>query len=418
MAKQCIKCKEEIDRIYSVCRKCAEEFLSDNIFGVIASPLITSPPMDRYRDESNPLLAIGERPDGELIYQPGEKVLEEVKSIQVEDMDEKDYKDVERRMNIILAEMGVSKEIDFEKYLFSKAETKVFSQLFYKLEAVEQVFSEVDGNASLYLRVANLFSYSYHKADLGLFEPEFREEIKKDYLEKAEGYYQFSSDADDESIYPLRNRAFLLLEAGDPEKAKEYFQKAIFTGDEDLKTKLGMVEVSVKMDELEEAEEELEPLEDEMEKNPRFWFLKGEIARKEDRWGRAIQFYDKSLENQDEFVPALLAKADLLRERGWTDDARVLYNRISRIDEENLQALEGIADILIRRKEHKEALRWLDDALAVDPQEKYIWVKRADTLKELEKYDDAIESYENALMIDSDLQPAIDGKKEIKEKIG
>ncbi len=418
MAERCIKCQEEIDRIYSVCRRCAEEFLSDNIFGVISSPLITSPPMDRYKEDSNPLLGIGERPDGELIYQPGQEVLEEVKSIQVEDMDEDDYRYVERRMNTILAEIGVPKQIDFEKYLFSKAETKVFSELFYKLEAIEKTFSEQSGNASLYLRIANLFHYNYQRADVGLFEPEFREEMKKDYLEKAEGYYQLSSEADDGSIYPLRNRAFLLLDAGDPEKAKEYFQKAVFTGDEDLKTRLGVVEASIKMGELEEAKEDLEPLKEEGEKNPRFWFLKGEIARKEDRWGRAIQFYDNSLENQEGFIPAMLEKADLLRERGWGDDARVFYNNILKLDEENLGALEGMADLYIQKEDHEEAIGWLDEILAIDPQKKDIWVKKAESLRELENYDGAMESYENALKVDSDLKSAIEGKKEIEEKTG
>lgn len=418
MAKQCIKCQEEIDEIYSICRDCGEEFLSENIFGIAASPLITSPPMDRYRKDSEPVLAIGERPEGELIYQPGKKALEELKSISVEDMDKNDYENIERRMNTLLAEIGVSKEIDFKRYLFSKAETKVFSELFYKLEALEQNFSEQSGNGSLYLRLANLFSYSYKKADIGLFDPNFRDEIKQDYLEKAEGYYQLSSDTKDESIYPLRNRAYLLLDADEADKAKEYFQKAVFKGDEDLRTRLGIIEASVIMGELKEAKEEIESLKEDVEKDPKYWFLEGEIARKEDRWGRAIQFYDKSLENQDMFIPAVLAKADLLRERGWDDDAKDLYNRVLRTEEENLQALEGIADILIQEREYEKTIGWLDEVLALDPQKKYIWIKRAESLKELEKYDEAIKSYENALKIDSSFEPAIKGKKSLKEKTG
>jgi len=417
MAEQCIKCQKKIEEIYSVCRDCGERFLSDNIFGMIASPLITSPPIDRYREDSEPLLAIGERPDGELIYQSKERVLEELSSIDIKDMDEDDHEHMERRMNVILAEMGVPKGIDFERYLFSKAETRVFSELFYKLEELEQKFLGQGGNASLYLRVANLFYYSYQKADTGLLHPDFREEIKKDYLEKSEGYYQLSSDIEGNSIHALRNRAYLLLDADRYEKAKEYFQKAIFSGDDDLKTKLGGVEASIKMGELDEAKEELEQLKDEAEADPRFWFLKGEIVSKEDRWGRAIQYYDEALEDQKDFLPAMLAKAELLRERGWSDDAEVMYNSILRLDEEDLDALKGMADVLIQEEKYEEAIGWLDELLAIDPQKKYGWLKKAESLRELEKYDEAVKSYENALKIDSDLEPAIEGKKSVKEKI-
>lgn len=417
MVKQCISCQKDIEEIYSICKSCAEEFLSDNIFGMSAEPLITSSPIDRYREDSEPTLAIGERPTGELQYEEGKDVLEELRSIQVEDMDEEDYASTERRMNTILAESGVSKEIDFEKYLFSKAEARAFSELFYTLEDLEHHFSERKGNSSLYLRIGNLFYHSYRKVDTGLFEPSFRERIKNDYVEQAEGYYELSYNTDNSEILSLRNRGFLLLDSGELRRAEEYLKKFLSLDPKNVKAQLGLVDVLLNKGNTEEAEENLEKVIDTDVYSYKRWYLEGEIAREKDKWGRAIQFYDKAIENDEGFLPALLSKADLLMEREWYEDASEVYHKILRTEKENISALEGKGTILTHQEEHERAIGWFEEALAVDPHEKDIWVKTAENLQELERYEEAKKNYENALKIDSDLERAIEGKEECETKI-
>lgn len=423
MVRECIRCEREISDIASLCSRCAEEFLSDNIFGLIASPLICSPPIDRYKKDSEPILTIGERPEGELIFEPGEKVLEELKSIEIEEIDEKSYERFENRMNVILAEMGVSKDIDFDSYLFSKEDTKVLSQIYYCLEELEHEDQEKKGCSTLYLRLANLFYHSYRCADTSLLELDFKRSIKDDYKEKAEGYYELAVEASGEDhedkIYALRNRAYLLLECGETGRAEDIFEEALSIDPDDLKSRLGLVKLFLEEDRLEEAETYIEESMDDFEDVPEGWFLKGELAGKRDRWGRAIQFYNNSLDLEEgkRAVPALLSKGSLFLKNDRLGKAAETFEKVLEMDEENIDALEGLSEIKEKQGDSGEALRWLNKALAEDSHRKDLWTKRADVLKGMGNYKKAVKDYENALKIDSEYGPAVEGKEECMDEL-
>ncbi|MEF8873395.1 MAG: tetratricopeptide repeat protein [Candidatus Thermoplasmatota archaeon] len=415
MARQCIKCQREISDLASICSECAEEFLSENIFGLVSSPIISSPPIDRYREDSEPVLAIGERPEGDLSFEPGKKVLEEVESWDVEELDEEGYRRVERRMNVILAELGVPKDIDFEKYFYSKKEAEVFSQLYYTLEELEDKFEDKRGFSPLYLRVANLFYYSYKSADTGLFDLDFRKDITDDYKDKAEGFYELAAQIDehDAEIYPLKNRAFLLLEFGELERAESFFGDALSVDPDDLKSRFGLIETLLEEGKLEEAEEEIERVVERAEEDPQLRFLRGELARKRDKWGRAVQFYNEASESEEDgFVPAMLSKASLFLENEMPERSSDIYEKVIEIDEEDTQALKGLGVAYRAQGESKEALRWFNKALAIDSHDKKLWVKRAEILQEIENFKEAVKDYNNALEIDSGFKPAVEGKNE------
>ncbi len=421
MARQCIKCQREISDLASICSGCAEEFLSENIFGLVCSPTISSPPIDRYREDSDPILAIGERPGLDLNFEPGKKVIEEVESLKLEEMDEKRYERVERRMNVILAELGVPKHIDFEKYFYSKKEAEVFSQLYYALEELENEFEEERGCSSLYLRIANLFYYAYKCADTGLFELDFRKNITDDYKEKAEGFYELSAQIveDESEIYPLRNRAFLLLESAEPERAESFFEEALRIDPDDLESRLGLIETLLEKEELDKVENEMDRVIKTAEEDPQFLFLRGELARKRDKWGRAIQFYKEASEREEKkgFVPAMLSQASLFLENDMSERAADIYEMIVEIDKENIRALNGLGISSKAQGENKEALRWFNKALAIDSHDKDLWVERAEVLQEIGNYQEALKDHNNALEIDSGFERAQEGKNECLESL-
>ncbi len=414
MVRECIKCRSEVSEIASICSGCVEDFLSENIFGMAASPLISSPPMDRYREDSDPFLAVGERPEGEVIFEPGKKVQDELNTI-LEDLD---YDSIENKMNIIMAELGVSKDIDFDNYLFSKKDTKVLSQLYYKLEELEHEVEKMSGEPNLYLRIANLFYYSYRCADTSLFELDARKSITNDYKEKAEGYYEFAAQKKRESIYPLKNRAFLLMEEGELESAESYFRAALSIDSKDLETRAGLAGLLLKEKRLEEAEIEIEKIMDEFEEDPHIWFLKGELYRKKDAWGRAIQFYNKSEDHEEEFIPALISRAYLFLEHDMVSKAMDDFEKVLESDDENIQALEGLGLCFEKKGKGEEAIRYINEALTIDSHREDIWVKRGEMLQKRGDHEEAVKDFSNALEIDKGYRRAIDGKNKSMKKLG
>lgn len=418
MAGRCISCEKDISDLASICSGCSEEFLSENIFAMSASPLISDPVIDRYREDSEPVLTIGERPEDELIFEEGDTVKKELESIKIEDIDGKVYERIENRMNVILAELGVPKHIDFEGYRFSKKDTEVFSMLYYKLEELRDELDVEKKNPSLYLRLANLFYHSFRCVDDSLFELDFRKKIKDDFKDNAEHYYEEASGADQGVfLYSLRNRAHLLLENGEFEKAKDLLEEALAVEPDDLKSRLGLVSLLLEEEHLEECEEELEDLTEEFEEDPEVWYLRGELARARDKWGLAIQFFDRGLDKEEGFVPAMVSKGQLFYENEMLERAGRIFEDVLELEEENLQAMKGSIKVLEEQGKSAETLRLLNRALAVESHDVELWMKRGKTLQGLGNYEGAVKDFQNALEIDSDLEEASKRIEDCMEKI-
>ncbi len=419
MAGRCISCEKDISDLASICSGCSEEFLSENIFAMSASPLISSPAIDRYREDSEPVLTIGERPEDELIFKKGDTVKKELESINIEDIDGKVYERIENRMNVILAELGVPKHIDFEDYRFSKKDTEVFSMLHYKLEELRDELDVEKKNPALYLRMANLFYHSFRCVDDSLFELDFRKKIRDDFRDNAEHYYEEAFGSDQGVfLYSLRNRAHLLLENGEFERAKDLFEEALAVEPDDLKSRLGLVSLLLEERQLEECEDELEDLREEFEEDPEVWYLRGELARARDKWGLAIQFFDRGLEKQDEFVPAMVSKGQLFYENDMLERGRGIFEEVLELEKENLQALKGLIKVLEKQGKSAETLKCLNRALAVESHDEGLWMKRGKVLQDLGNYEEALKDFQNALEIDSDLEEARKSIEDCMEKIG
>ncbi len=393
MTNQCIKCEKEIEDYYDLCTDCAKDAFADNIFWMACDPLISKPVINRFREHSETILTIGERPT-EILFDQGQTVEEEIESFDPED--ENDYKSVHEKMNSILGEMGVSKEFKRENYLFSKEDMKVFSQLFLKLEKIEHEFSDTEGLDSLYLRFGNLFFYNAIKTDIGIFEPGFRDRIVNDMLKESEGFYTLAIHAEHDNPISHKNIGKLLLKRDKNEKAVESIKKSLDL-EESLETQKLLVKAFIKSEKLQEAEERLEDLDEDDD----YWILKGDLAKARGGWGRAIQFYEES--SGDE---AYIKKADLFLKNERYEPALEAYSEYLKRDENNHRVLKEKAKCLLELGRKEEALNHIKKSISIDPQDDEKWFILGDLMEDKGQTDDAKEAFQNAVKLNPENKDA------------
>jgi len=397
MTNQCIKCKKEIDELYYLCTDCAKEAFSDNIFWTACDPLITEPVVNRFREHSETILTIGEREE-DILFEQGETVEEEIKSFDPEK--EKDYRTVLEKMNSILGEMGVTKELKKDDYFLSKKDVQVLSKLFLKIEKIERKFSDIKGHSYLYLRFGNLFFYTALKSDIDIFEPDFRDKIVNDMFREAEGFYTLSIRAEEGNATAHKNMGQLFLEKEEPERAIESINKSLNLI-EDEETKKLLIKALIKSNKLKEAEDEL----DELEEDSEYWILKGDINKEKGGWGRAIQLYHESDLDQ-----AIKKEAEQFLENERYEKALKAYDKYLEKRENDPASLKGKARCLFELDKKDESLNQINKSISLDGQDDEKWFILGSILEDKEELENAKDAFQNAVK----LNPK---NKEAKEKL-
>lgn len=381
-----MKCKKEIGKFYDLCTDCSKDAYAENIFWIACDPLITKPVVDRFREHSEVILMIGDGTD-EILFEQGKTVDEEIDSFEPEN--QKEYKIVHEKMNSILGEMGVTKDFDRDNYLFSKKDVKIFSKLFLKIEKIEHQFSDTEGLSALYLRFGNLFFYNALKSDVGHLEPEFRKKIVNDLCKEAEGFYTLAIRSDDRNPTAHKNMGELLLEKDDYERAIDHIKRSL-EQQVDTEAKKLLIKAMIHSDKLDEAEKKL----DELDKDDDYWILKGDIHKHKGGWGRAIQLYQKS--GQDE---SLLKEGKLFLTNERYKKALEAYSKYLNENERDHSALKGKAECLFELERLEDALEYIKKSISLDPQDDKKWEILGKIHEENSNNKERKEAFQNAVKL-------------------
>lgn len=415
MTDECIRCDKEVGDLYLICTECTEDLFAESLFWIASSERIGDPVIDRYKKDSEPVLTIGERPGNELEFIPGDKTLDEVKKITEGGMDSMGKSSIYQRLNTIMAEMGVLKEVDFDRYIFSNRDIEVFSEIFYFLDGEDK-----KGDDELYpllLRMANLLHYTVKKVDDSAFKPALRDELIDDFYNRAERYYERVLEFSEDDPIPLRNRGLLNLYMEDYSKSKEYFSQALEADGSDLEANLGMIKVMLQTGDIEKIEDRLNPLLDSNPEDPEVWFLKGEESRLKGRWGGAIQFYNQALSQDDNYTEAQLMKGKVLEENDMLEKADDIFDLLLDIDDWNEEAWLAKAKALYSLGKWGGSIQCLDEALTIDSQLDEAWELRGDILSDQGLYQEAVAAYENTLKINPELENVVEKKERCEESL-
>lgn len=149
---------------------------------------------------------------------------------------------------------------------------------------------------------------------------------------------------------------------------------------------------------LEMYKESLDTFDKILELNPddaQAWSLKGEILNKIDQKKDAIAAYDKALNVGPVNANVLFKKGNVLYELGLFEDALDAYNKSLEIKPENYKIWSNKGNALFRLNRYEEGLQAFQRSLDIKP-EANILFKKAECLKKLSCYDEALKAYDEA----------------------
>jgi len=133
-----------------------------------------------------------------------------------------------------------------------------------------------------------------------------------------------------------------------------------------------------------------------------FWIFKAMALNRLKRDDEALECVEKSLKIHDEDPLGWNIKGDLLHDLGKHEESLIAYeNSIKYSDEFELpEALLDKVEILNHLERNEEALKIINESLALDSKNPNAWDLKSDILNDLEKHEESLEAAERGLSID------------------
>ncbi|MGQ0772501.1 MAG: tetratricopeptide repeat protein, partial [Nitrososphaerota archaeon] len=115
------------------------------------------------------------------------------------------------------------------------------------------------------------------------------------------------------------------------------------------------------------------------------------------QYGKAINFYEKSLKSNPQDISSLINKGITTSKLGNHKEAIALYDRVLEIDPKYFDALHCKGDSLALLSKHGEALSCYEQTLQIDPNYLDGLYKKGLALFNLANYEEAISYFDKAL---------------------
>jgi Tfp pilus assembly protein PilF len=138
----------------------------------------------------------------------------------------------------------------------------------------------------------------------------------------------------------------------------------------------------------------------------------------EGNYTQAVEYFDKALAIDPNYINALNGKGWALNFQGNYAQAIPLFDKVLAIDPKYRDALNNKGWALVELGNYTEALTYLDKALAIDPNYKYALNNKGMALNGLGKYKEAITYLDKALTIDPNFKFALNNKGAALQGLG
>jgi tetratricopeptide (TPR) repeat protein len=131
--------------------------------------------------------------------------------------------------------------------------------------------------------------------------------------------------------------------------------------------------------------------------------------------------YEPSLQTEykdKEEVDALFSKAEDLYNTGRYGEAINYCDKALKLNPNYLKAWHGKGVALAKLRKYEEAITCYDKAIELDPNNAYIWLGKGSALCDLDKYEEGITCYDKAIELNPDYLDAYRGKGLAIGKLG
>ena len=210
-----------------------------------------------------------------------------------------------------------------------------------------------------------------------------------------------NEDYDDMAAH-LHDKGLALNHLMRYDEARETFEEALKIKPDDSQLLFAMGNVLGLLDRDDEGEVyfkrviEMEPPENHEDKVRFYWDKGSALSDYDDRLEEALECFDKALELAPDDGDFWSNKAMILWRMEKNDEAIKYFDKALELDEKNDMALNMKAALFNEKEEFDKALDMINRSLAIEE----FWVAsnvKGDALVGLERYDEALESYEKAL---------------------
>ena len=156
----------------------------------------------------------------------------------------------------------------------------------------------------------------------------------------------------------------------------------------------------------------LDYLEEAISRNPNnfdLWNFKGVALAKLSRYDESISCFDIAIMLNPKSANLWMNKGDSLSKQGRIEESIKSFDNALKLDTNNSRALSLKASLLLNQGKYVDALECLDK-VTQKTNEKVLWNDKGVALAGLGKYQEAIQSYENALKIDPNFDVTLNNK--------
>ncbi len=202
------------------------------------------------------------------------------------------------------------------------------------------------------------------------------------------------------------------LEAKDFDSAQIQAQHILRSSPGDREANLVLIEALMGKGNIKEAAPIVHTFYEKNNEDSRAWFWRGEVARKEGKWGAAVQYFSKAVSLDQRLVEAWVSMGEALLEHDRFSGADESFSRALEMETANARAWLGKGKALRALGRWGAAVQCLDSYSVLAPKDSDAWLIKADLLYEHEKFNRAVESYDRYIAIAGDDSYAL-GRKGI-----
>jgi len=145
--------------------------------------------------------------------------------------------------------------------------------------------------------------------------------------------------------------------------------------------------------------------------------LLGLALEREDRLEEAVKIYENLLKYKGDCLDAYLGLGRVHTALQNYKDAKEAYEKAYKLDPENPNICESISFLSEKLGDLDEARKYVDIGLELDSKNKHLWTTKGRIMLTLDKYEEAKRAYEEALSIDAEFQPALEGLRDAERKL-
>jgi tetratricopeptide (TPR) repeat protein len=127
------------------------------------------------------------------------------------------------------------------------------------------------------------------------------------------------------------------------------------------------------------------------------WFIKGNQLRDNGSNELAIMCFDKAIELDSSYAPAIVNKAFCLKSLGRYDEALEAFRNATSIDPLQPGVWYEIGEIFLEKGNTDEAMKAYNISIELDPDYSYSWIRKGSILGRAGMHQDAINCFDEAI---------------------